>query len=344
MVGTGESASAGILVKSAEVLETAHKIDTLVLDKTGTLTLGKPLVSKIFTNRFFSEVKLLQIAASIEKPSEHPLAAAILDEADFRSIEILPVEQFEVFPAQGVKAMMNERIYMAGNLKFVQENAIKTGNFEEKAALIASEGGTPLFIANATEVLGVIGMTDVLKPGSADAVRQIREMGIKVIMLTGDHMQAAEHIRRQAGIEQVIADVLPAEKESVIRKLQDEGKSVMMVGDGINDAPALMRAQVGMAIGAGSDIAIESADVVLIGNELSSAGTFIRLSRKVMKNIRQNLFWAFIYNILGIPLAAGVFYIAFGWQLSPVFAAAAMSFSSVTVVLNSLRIRSIKTP
>jgi Cu+-exporting ATPase len=272
------------------------------------------------------------------------LAAAILDEADFRSVEILPVDKFEVFPGQGVKAMMSERVYMAGNLKFMQENTIKTGTFEEKAGLIASEGGTPLFVANATEVLGVIGLTDVLKPGSADAVKQLREMGIEVIMLTGDHQQAAQHISHLAGIEHVIADVLPAEKEFVIRKLQAEGKSVMMVGDGINDAPALMRAQVGMAIGAGSDIAIESADVVLIGNELSSAGKFINLSRKVMRNIKQNLFWAFFYNILGIPLAAGVFYIAFGWQLSPVFAAAAMSFSSVTVVLNSLRIRSKKAP
>jgi len=340
MVGTGRAAEQGMLIKSAETLETGYKIDTIVLDKTGTLTAGTPVVTKVIVNRFFTENKLIEIAASLEKPSEHPLAGAVLDEALFRGIKELAVDDFEAFPGMGIKGSINQRVYMAGNLKMMEENAVKMGSFEEKSALLADEGNTLLFIANSTEVLGVIAVADVLKSGSAAAVKKFQQLGMEVVMLTGDHLKSAQFIQHQLSIEKVIAEVLPHEKEMEIRKLQEQGKKVAMVGDGINDAPALMRADLGIAIGAGTDIAMESADVVLISNELSGVASFIRLSKDVMLNIKQNLFWAFFYNILGIPLAAGVFYTMWGWKLSPMFAAAAMSLSSVTVVLNALRLRS----
>lgn len=340
MVGTGRAAEQGMLIKSAESLETGYKIDTIVLDKTGTLTAGTPVVTKVIVNRFFTENKLIEIAASLEKPSEHPLAGAVLDEALFRGIKELPVDDFEAFPGMGIKGAINQRVYMAGNLNMMEENAVKTGTFIEKSTLLADEGNTLLFIANSTEVLGVIAVADVLKSGSAAAVKKFQQLGMEVVMLTGDHLKSAQAIQQQLSIEKVIAGVLPHEKEVEIRKLQEQGKKVAMVGDGINDAPALMRADLGIAIGAGTDIAMESADVVLISNELSGVASFIQLSKDVMLNIKQNLFWAFFYNILGIPLAAGVFYTMWGWKLSPMFAAAAMSLSSVTVVLNALRLRS----
>lgn len=342
MVGTGKAASHGMLIKSAESLETGHKIDTIVLDKTGTLTAGKPMVTKIISNRFLPENKLLEIAASLEKQSEHPLANAVLDEAEFRGILPQPVVDFEVFPGLGIKAVINERIYFAGSIKLMEEKRITTDAFTKKAELLADEGHTLLYIANATEVLGVIAVADVLKPHSAEAVKHMQQMGLEVIMLTGDHLRVAQHIQQKLGIKRVIAGVLPQGKEEEIRKLQAEGRKVAMVGDGINDAPALVRADLGIAIGAGTDIAIESADVVLISNDLSGVSSYIELSKEVMLNIKQNLFWAFFYNILGIPLAAGVFFPIWGWTLSPMFAAAAMSLSSVTVVLNALRIRSGK--
>lgn len=342
MVGTGKAASHGMLIKSAESLETGHKIDTIVLDKTGTLTAGKPMVTKIISNRFLPENKLLEIAASLEKQSEHPLANAVLDEAEFRGILPQPVVDFEVFPGLGIKAVINERVYFAGSAKLMEEKNIATDSFSNKTELLVDEGNTLLYIANSTEVLGIIAVADVLKPHSAEAVKHIQQMGLEVIMLTGDHLRVAQHIQQKLGIKHVIAGVLPQAKEDEIRKLQAEGKKVAMVGDGINDAPALMRADLGIAIGAGTDIAIESADVVLISNDLSGVSSYIQLSKEVMLNIKQNLFWAFFYNILGIPLAAGVFYPIWGWTLSPMFAAAAMSLSSVTVVLNALRIKSGK--
>lgn len=342
MVGTGKAASHGMLIKSAESLETGHKIDTIVLDKTGTLTAGKPIVTKIISNRFLPENKLLEIAASLEKQSEHPLANAVLDEAEFRGILPQPVVDFEVFPGLGIKAVISERVYFAGNTKLMEENRISTESFAKKTESLADEGHTLLYIANTTEVLGVIAVADVLKPHSAEAVKHMQQMGLEVIMLTGDNLRVAQHIQQKLGIKRVIAGVLPQGKEEEIRKLQAEGRKVAMVGDGINDAPALVRADLGIAIGAGTDIAIESADVVLISNDLSGVSSYIRLSKEVMLNIKQNLFWAFFYNILGIPLAAGVFFPIWGWTLSPMFAAAAMSLSSVTVVLNALRIRSGK--
>ena len=342
MVGTGKAASHGMLIKSAESLETGHKIDTIVLDKTGTLTTGQPLVTKIISNRFVPENKLLEIAASLEKPSEHPLAKAVLDEAEFRGIQLLSVENFEVYPGMGIKALINEREYFAGNASLMNEKEIVLGAFAEKADDLAEEGNSLLFIANSKEVLGIIAVADVLKPHSTAAVERMQKMGLDVIMLTGDHLRVAQNMQQKLGIKKVIAGVLPQGKEEEIRKLQAEGRKVAMVGDGINDAPALMRANLGIAIGAGTDIAMESADVVLISNNLMGVSSFIELSKKVMLNIKQNLFWAFFYNVLGIPLAAGVFYPLWGWTLSPMFAAAAMSLSSVTVVLNALRIKSEK--
>lgn len=338
MVGTGRGASEGILVKSAEALETGHKINTVVLDKTGTLTAGTPVVTRIVSNRFFSESKLLEIAVSLEKSSEHPLAGAILEEAEFRGVSPLPVENYEMFPGKGIRADINDRPYYAGNLALMEANSIKMGPFPATAAQLADEGNTPLYIANAAEVLGVIAVADVLKATSKDAVQKLQDMGMEVIMLTGDHVKVSEAIQHQLGLRKVIAEVLPHQKEAEIRRLQEEGLNVAMVGDGINDAPSLMRANLGIAIGAGADIAMESADVVLIHNDISGVASFLQLSREVMLNIKQNLFWAFFYNVLGIPLAAGVFYGMLGWKLSPMFAAAAMSLSSVTVVLNALRL------
>ena len=340
MVGTGRAAEQGMLIKSAESLETGHKIDTIVLDKTGTLTAGTPVVTKIIANRFFSENKLLEIAASLEKQSEHPFANAVLDEAEFRSISLLPVEDFEVFPGKGIQATINQRAYLAGNLRLMEEKGIMLGSFSEKGMTLADEGNSLLFIANAKEVLGIIAVADVLKTSSAAAVALFHKMGLEVVMLTGDNLKSAQVIQKKLSIQSVIAEVLPHEKEQEIRKLQAQGKKVAMVGDGINDAPALMRADLGIAIGAGTDIAMESADVVLISNELSGVSSFLQLSKEVILNIKQNLFWAFFYNVLGIPLAAGVFYTMWGWKLSPMFAAAAMSLSSITVVLNALRLKS----
>jgi len=339
MVGTGKAATNGILIKSAEALEMGQKIDTVVLDKTGTLTEGKPSVTKITSNRFMPVNKLLEVAASLEKPSEHPLAKAVLDEAEFRNVEPQPVSDFKVFPGMGIQATLNDRVYLAGNALLMQNNNINLGMFEEEELILSNDGNTVLLIANQKEVIGLIAVTDVLKSDSVSAVTKMHQLKLDVVMLTGDQLRVAEHLQHKTGINQVIAGVLPQGKEEEIRKLQSQGRTVAMVGDGINDSPALMRADLGIAIGAGSDIAIESADVVLVKSNLTSVITFIKLSKQVVRNIKQNLFWAFFYNVLGIPLAAGVFYHTLGWKLSPMFAAAAMSISSVTVVLNALRIK-----
>lgn len=339
MVGTGRAASEGMLVKTAAAFEMAARIDTVVLDKTGTLTEGKPAVAKIASNRFMGDDKLLGIAASLEKPSEHPLAAAILDEAAFRNIVPGEVADFEAFPGLGIRATLNDRVYLAGNLKLMQSQQIKTGSFEAKAAAMIEEGITPLFVANSSEVLGVIGVSDVMKSDSKALVDELKRMKLKTVLLTGDLHQPALALQQKLGIDELVAELMPGQKEAEIRRLQTTGSKVAMAGDGINDAPALTRADLGIAMGAGTDIAMESADVVLINHKLTGITDFLKLSREVLKNIRQNLFWAFFYNILGIPLAAGVFYTLLGWKLSPMFAAAAMSLSSVTVVINALRLR-----
>ena len=342
MVGTGKGAEHGILIKSAESLQMAHKIDTVVLDKTGTLTEGKPRVTNIYISKNSSERELLEIAASLEEPSEHPLAEAILIKARELKIQLLSVENFQAIPGQGIEGIINEKKYIAGNLKLMTERKVNLLDFESLSNKLATDGKTPLYIANSNVIIGIIAVADVLKPTSKEAIDKLKAMGLDVVMLTGDHAKTAAAIQAQLGISTVIADVLPQDKDKEIARLQTAGKMVAMIGDGINDAPALTRANLGIAIGAGTDVAIESADVVLMRNDLLDAVTTLRLSNSVMINIKQNLFWAFFYNIIGIPLAAGVFYNMLDWKLNPMFAAAAMSLSSVTVVLNALRLLRFK--
>ena len=338
MVGTGKGAEHGILIKSAEALQMGSKIDTVVLDKTGTLTEGKPRITHIFTSKSITENELLGIAASLEEPSEHPLAEAILTKAKQEKLLIRQVENFQSIAGQGIEGRIDGKYYVAGNLKLMTDRKVNMHDFETLADKLADEGNTPLFIASEKSVLGVIAVADVLKPTSKKAIELFKKLGVEVVMLTGDHARTAAAIQAQLGIKTVIADVLPHEKDKEISRLQAEGKTVAMIGDGINDAPALTRADLGIAVGAGTDVAIESADIVLLRNDLLDAVTTLRLSKSVMLNIKQNLFWAFFYNIIGIPLAAGVFYSMLEWKLNPMFAAAAMSFSSVTVVLNALRL------
>lgn len=342
MVGTGKGAEYGILIKSAESLEIAHKVDAVVLDKTGTITEGKPVVTNLFAGDKLDEQLLLQICASLERLSEHPLAQAVLTEAVQKEIKLLPVKNFSTITGQGLEGIIAGKQYFSGNLKLLTDKNISLNDFESIAEKLSGEGKTPLFVADEKTVLGVIAVADVVKADSKAAIRQLQSMGIEVYMLTGDNARTAAAIQKSVGIKHVFAEVLPQDKEQKISELQALGKTVAMVGDGINDAPALARANVGIAIGAGSDIAIESADVVLVRSNLSDVVTSLQLSKSVILNIKQNLFWAFFYNILGIPLAAGVFYALLGWKLDPMFAAVAMSFSSVTVVLNALRLRRFK--
>ncbi|WP_323586550.1 heavy metal translocating P-type ATPase [Aliarcobacter butzleri] len=339
MVGTGKGAQNGILIKSAESLEIAHTINTVVIDKTGTITEGKTQVTDIFTNEKITQDKLLQLCATIEKNSEHPLADAILKKTQEKEIELLNATDFEALNGLGIKAKVEDRVFYIGNKKLLDSKNISLDLFYEKSEKLANEAKTPIFIADENEVLGLIAISDVVKPTSKDAILEFEKMGLEVIMLTGDNYKTANAIAKQININNVIAEVLPQDKEKEIQKLQSLGKKVAMIGDGINDAPALVRADVGIAIGAGTDIAIESANIVLVKSDLLDAVKAIQLSNAVIKNIKQNLFWAFFYNIIGIPLAAGVFYTILGWKLSPMFAGAAMSLSSMTVVLNALRLK-----
>ncbi len=338
MVGTGRGAANGILIKSAEALETAHTIDTVVLDKTGTITEGKPRVTDVITAAGLSETELIGIAASIEKPSEHPLAEAIVEKANDLGLSFRPVQGYDSVSGRGITAGIDGRQYIAGNIAWMDEKGIEV-YLQEAAAKLAEEGKTPLYFADERKLLGIIAVADVIKPTSREAIEQFKTMGIDVVMLTGDHHRTAEAIRKQLHINKVIAELLPQDKEKEIRLMQEKGRKVAMIGDGINDSPALARADVGIAIGAGTDIAIESADIVLIKSDLLDAVTAIQLSKAVIRNIKQNLFWAFFYNVVGIPLAAGIFYSFLGWKLNPMFAAAAMSLSSVSVVSNALRLR-----
>ena len=341
MVGTGKGAENGILIKSAEALEIAHHVQTVVMDKTGTITEGRPRVTNLVADGI-DETEMLRIAASAEKGSEHPLADAIVDEAKELNLELYDVKNFEAIPGQGLRAVVNNKIYYLGNLRLINEQKINIKNFEEKSIKFADEGKTPLYFADENNVLGIISVADVVKPTSEAAIKEFEAMGIEVVMLTGDNKKTAEAIRRQLGITRAVAEVLPQDKEREIRKIQEQGRRVAMIGDGINDAPALARADVGIAIGAGTDVAIESADIVLIRSDLLDAVTAVQLSKATIKNIKQNLFWAFIYNTIGIPLAAGVFYSILGWKLNPMFAGAAMSLSSVSVVSNALRLKFFK--
>ena len=341
MVGTGRGAANGILIKSAESLETAHSIDTVVLDKTGTITEGKPRVTDILAvNGNIAE--LLQFAASMEKLSEHPLAEPIVQEADNQGLELLPAANYEMLAGRGLKAAVNGAEGLAGNLMLMQEAGIELQNLAEEGQALAKSGKTPLYFAAAGKPLGIIAVADTVKATSAAAVAELQKQNIKVWMITGDNEATAQAIGAQVGVDKVVAQVLPQDKERIVRELQEQGHRVAMVGDGINDAPALARADVGIAIGAGTDIAIEAADIVLMKSDLLDVPKAVKLSHKVMKNIKENLFWAFFYNVIGIPLAAGLFYPLWGMLLNPMIGAAAMSFSSVSVVSNALRLRFVK--
>ena len=339
MVGTGKGATNGILIKSAEALETAHNIDSVVLDKTGTITQGKPVVTDILCGAGTDRLGLLQTAASLEKLSEHPLADAITAEVEKAKLPLSPVEDFQQIPGQGIMGRVDGEMCLAGNRRMMDAHNITGGELLRSGETLAAEGKTPLFFARAGKLMGVIAVADVVKPTSAQAIQELSGLGIEVVMLTGDNAKTAQAIQRQVGADRVVAEVFPQDKEKEIRRLQDNGKKVAMVGDGINDAPALARADVGIAIGAGTDVAIESADIVLMKSDLLDVSTAIQLSKAVIRNIKQNLFWAFIYNIIGIPIAAGVFFLSFGWKLNPMLGAFAMSFSSVFVVSNALRLR-----
>lgn len=338
MVGTGKGAEYGILVKSAESLEIAHQVQTVVLDKTGTLTEGKPVVTDVVLAKGILRNRLLKQAAAVEALSEHPLAEAIVAYAKEKEVAFEKAENLTATAGQGVEADVAGKHILAGNLKMMQERGIQLGEWEAKAVELAEAGKTPLFFAENETFLGIVALADTLKPTSKAAVDAFHQMGIEVVMLTGDNKRTAEAIARELDI-QVIAEVLPQDKEREVRRLQEQGKKVAMIGDGINDAPALMRADVGVAIGAGTDVAMESADIILMKSDLMDAVTAIELSHATIRNIKENLFWAFFYNACGIPLAAGVFYPFLEWKLNPMFAAAAMSFSSAFVVGNALRLR-----
>ena len=337
MVGNGMGAKNGILFKTAVSLEEAGKVQIVALDKTGTITRGEPKVTDLLPADGVSEAELLRLALALEKKSEHPLARAILHYAEERSVAAAEVTDFQALPGNGLTAQLEGKTLCGGNLKFISTRAAVPAALQRKAEELAAQGKTPLFFAADGALTGIIAVADVIKEDSAQAVRELQNMGIHVVMLTGDNERTARAIGAQAGVDEVIAGVLPEGKEAVIRKLRNNGK-VAMVGDGINDAPALTRADIGIAIGAGTDVAIDTADVVLMKSRLSDVPAAIRLSRATLKTIHQNLFWAFFYNVVGIPLAAGVWIPLLGWQLNPMFGAAAMSLSSFCVVTNALRL------
>ena len=341
MVGTGLGAGHGILIKSGEALEISHKVDCVVLDKTGTITEGQPAVMEIVSDSV-SETDLLYIAASCEQVSEHPLGQAIISQAKERDIALARVTEFQSITGQGIEASIDGQKYYIGNRKLCDEQAIDIGAYQDKAREIAGKGQTPMFVATGDQVIGIISVADPIKESSRRAITDMKAFGIEVHMLTGDNQLTAEYIGKQVGVDKIEAEVLPGDKVKVVERLQAEGKQVMMVGDGINDAPALVQADVGAGIGSGSDIALESADVVLMKSDLNDVYKAIKLSKATIRNIKQNLFWAFFYNICGLPLAAGVLYALNGHLLNPMFAGFAMSLSSVCVVGNALRLRTLK--
>lgn len=341
MVGTGKGAEFGLLFKGGEALETAHKINAIIFDKTGTITEGKPTLTDVIT-KSIGEEDMLRLVASAEAGSEHPLAQAIVTGAKDRGLQLLPIESFEAITGKGVSVVVNGRHLSIGNEKLMRELGYDVTIFEDNMSELASSGKTPMLVAIDQVLVGIVAVADVVKPSSAAAIKYLKKMGIKVAMITGDNRKTAASIAQQVGIDLVLAEVLPQDKSTEVKKLQDQGYSVAMVGDGINDAPALAMADVGIAIGSGTDVAIESADVVLMKSDLLDVVTALQLSKATISNVKQNLFWAFIYNIAGLPLAAGVFYAMGGPLLDPVFAGAAMAFSSVSVVTNALRLRGFK--
>ncbi|MFV0413207.1 MAG: heavy metal translocating P-type ATPase [Oscillospiraceae bacterium] len=342
MVGTGKGAENGILIKGGEALETAHKINSIILDKTGTITEGKPAVTDVLAAGEFNKNSLLQIAASAEKNSEHPLGQAIVHGAEDAGLELFQAEQFNSLTGRGIEAVIQGKAVLAGNRKLMEESKISLAALEEASDALAGEGKTPMYIAINGSLAGIVAVADVVKPGSKAAIEALHQMGIEVAMITGDNQKTAGAIAKQVGIRRVLAEVLPKDKASEVKKLQAEGRQVAMVGDGINDAPALAQADIGIAIGSGTDVAMESADIVLMRSDLLDVPTAIQLSKKTIRNIKQNLFWAFGYNVIGIPIAAGVLYLFGGPLLNPMFAAAAMSLSSVSVLTNALRLKRFK--
>lgn len=340
MVGTGKGAEQGILIKSAESLELLHLVDTVILDKTGTVTVGKPKVTNIIS--LIEEKQLLQIASSLEKNSEHPLAESIIEKAEESQIELFEVKEFSAISGRGVKGKINGIEYFGGNVSFMKENNIDTTSIEIQSEELLKQGKTVLYFASRNQIIGIIAVSDTIKDTSKQAIQELKTRNIDVVMLTGDNKIVAEQIGNQLGIDKVISEVLPQDKEKEVLILQNQNKKVAFVGDGINDSPALAKADIGLAIGSGTDIAIESADIVLMKSSLLDVVTAIDLSKAVIKNIKVNLFWAFFYNCIGIPVAAGIFYLNFGFKLSPMIGAAAMSLSSVCVVTNALRLRKFR--
>lgn len=341
MVGTGLGATHGILIKSGEALEIAHKVDTVVLDKTGTVTLGQPRVVRV-VSRSLPKEKLLEIAAACEVPSEHPLGQAIVREAAEKKIPLEKAENFQSVTGQGIRAQYQGQTILVGNARMMDAAGVDISVLEAESESAASKGQTPMYVVADQTLEGFISVADTVKENSADAINHIKKLGIQVYMLTGDHQKTADYIGSLVHVDHVVAQVMPGDKAAVVQKLQEEGRQVMMVGDGINDAPALAQADVGVAIGSGSDIAIESGDMVLMKSDLMDVYRAIRLSKGTIRNIRENLFWAFIFNSLGIPVAAGVLYAFGGPLLNPIFAGLAMSFSSVFVVSNALRLKTLK--
>lgn len=341
MVGTGKGAENGILIKDAESLELLHLADTVVLDKTGTITTGKPKVTDIYSN--IDEKELLKIAGSLEKNSEHPLSEAIIEKTIENSIELYDVEEFNSVSGRGIQAKIQGEKYFVGNIAFIKENKIRVEEIENKSEEFLKDVKTLIYVANENKILGFIAVSDTIKDTSYKAIEELKKNNIDVVMLTGDNIKVAKNMADKLQIDKVIAEVLPQDKEKEVERLQSEGKRIAFVGDGINDSPALVKSDVGIAIGKGTDIAIESADIVLMKNSLLDVVTALRLSKAVIKNIKMNLFWAFFYNAISIPIACGVFYLNFGFKLNPMIGAAAMSLSSVCVVTNALRLRNFKT-
>lgn len=342
MVGTGKGAENGVLIKSGDALETTHKIETIVFDKTGTITEGKPVVTDILVTGSLSKDDFLLLAASAEKGSEHPLGEAIVLAAEEKGMTFKEIDNFVAIPGHGIEVEIEKETFILGNKKLMVEKQIDLLDFEEESNRLAKEGKTPMYIANSHELLGIIAVADTIKESSVKAIEKLHRMGLEVAMLTGDNKRTAEAIAKQVGIDRVLSEVLPEDKANEVKKLQQEGKKVAMVGDGINDAPALAQADIGIAIGSGTDVAMESADIVLMRSDLMDVPTAIELSHATIKNIKENLFWAFLYNTLGIPVAMGLLYLFGGPLLNPMIAGAAMSFSSVSVLLNALRLKRFK--
>ena len=339
MVATGKGASMGILFKNAEAIETLRKVDTLVVDKTGTLTEGKPKLMSVITASGIDEAELLALAATLERGSEHPLADAIVKGAEVRKISLLASEEFESITGKGVQGKVNGRVVALGNLAMMESISVMSADFAKQAETLRGDGQTVLFVAVDGKIAGLLSVADPIKESAVEAIRTLHQEGLRIVMLTGDSETTAQAVAKKLGIDEVMAGVLPDQKAAKIKALQTEGRIVAMAGDGVNDAPALAQAQVGIAMGTGTDVAMESADVTLVKGDLRGIVRARKLSRQTMANIKQNLFFAFVYNTVGVPIAAGVLYPAFGLLLSPMIAAAAMSFSSVSVIGNALRLR-----